>query len=138
MYYFTHFASNLLLIGMIPLHDGTDGKVPQRSSSWGYGEGIYSGAVKWKYFNGPTTGSALMHLALKVNRKVYSDSGLHKPIQTGISGKQDQAFEAVVAILINRICAKHTEVMREVGYIQKSKHKKQCSVRLVLLKWHAL
>lgn len=64
MYYFTHFASNLLLIGMIPLHDGTDGKVPQRSS-WGYGEGIYSGAVKWKYFNGRTTGSALMHLAFK-------------------------------------------------------------------------
>lgn len=53
------FTSNLLLIAMIPLYDGTDGKVPQFSSSRGYYEGICSGAVKWKYFNGQMTVSGL-------------------------------------------------------------------------------
>lgn len=107
------FASNLLLIRMIPLYDGTDGKVPQLSFSRGYDEGICSGAVKWKCFNGRLTGSALqhMHLALKVNRKVYSDSGLHKPVPMEISGKQKQPSKAVVAMLTYGISAKHTELI---------------------------
>lgn len=61
-----------------------------------------------------------MHLALKVNRKVYSDSGLHKPIQAAISRQQEKPFEAVVAILMYGICAKHAELMREVQYLSFS------------------
>lgn len=55
-----------------------------------------------------------MHLALKVNRKVYSDGRLNKPKQREISGKRGRLFEAAAVGLTSRICARHTELIREV------------------------
>lgn len=98
------FASNLLLIGIIPLYDGTDEKVPQLSSSRGYDKGICWTILMGEWLEVPSTHA----LGFKSEQE-----GVHWQWITKTHTNRD-FWEAGAAILTHETCAKHTDLMMEV------------------------
>lgn len=118
------FPSHLLLIRTAPLYDGMGrwGAAAALLLGLWWGHLFMCGQMEIFWWANDWECPLHMHLTLKVNRKVYSDVRVHKHIKTMISGKQHQAFAAVVVILMYGICAKHKDLVPSLGLNQIEDH----------------